>query len=225
MRTLSPIVSSGQPTAYSYPRGSVGPYNPNETRLDRIELDGVVDQLFHNGLAPSTQRVYTTPERGGIVISVFVLACLRLRRRNIKCQFVAILANDKLCHATIKCYLSAVRHLHLENNCLDPKITNIGRLEQVLRGVKYIQARGSKPRTRLPISVDILHRRKPSNPRSVSPTATPTPMLSVGDGTSSLDPIFVVQYAREDLLAAACLHWVVRSGCRAIFQCDRVRDS
>ena len=78
------------------------------------------------------------------------------------CQFVAILANDKLCHATIKCYLSAVRHLHLENNCLDPNITNMGRLEQVLRGVKYIQARGSKPRTRLPISVDILYALKQS---------------------------------------------------------------
>ena len=38
------------------------------------------------------------------------------------CQYVVSLANGGLAHASIKCYLSAVRHLHIEEGWGDPRI-------------------------------------------------------------------------------------------------------
>lgn len=62
-----------------------------------------------------------------------------------------------LAHSTIKCYLSAVRHLHIAEKRGDPGISCMPRLEQVLRGIKLTQAKGGKKgRERLPISVEIL---------------------------------------------------------------------
>lgn len=75
------------------------------------------------------------------------------------CQYVSFLAIDNLCHNTIKCYLSAVRHLHIAEGWGDPGISKMARLEQVLRGIKSMQARGkTKERPRLPISIDLLHK-------------------------------------------------------------------
>ena len=64
---------------------------------------------------------------------------------------------DNLCHNTIKCYLSPVRHLHIAEGVGDPNIRDMARLEQVLRGIKAVQAKGKvKARPRLPISIDLL---------------------------------------------------------------------
>ena len=78
------------------------------------------------------------------------------------CLFITSLANDKLAHSTIKSYLSGIRHLHIERGRGDPGISNMARLEQVLRGIKRVQAKsvwgggGGGQRTRLPISIKIL---------------------------------------------------------------------
>ncbi len=72
---------------------------------------------------------------------------------------MSCLAIDNLCHNTIKCYLSAVRHLHIADGLGDPGISEMARLEQVLRGIKSMQARGKvKEKQRLPISIDLLHK-------------------------------------------------------------------
>ena len=64
-----------------------------------------------------------------------------------------------MCHNTIKCYLSAIRHLHIDEGLGDPGISKMARLEQVLRGIKSIQAKqGRKERPRLPISLDMLRK-------------------------------------------------------------------
>ena len=76
------------------------------------------------------------------------------------CQFVACLAIEKISHSTIKCYLSAIRHLHVAVGQGDPRICDIARLEQVLRG-GYTQAKEKRnPKARLPISIDLLHTEK-----------------------------------------------------------------
>lgn len=73
------------------------------------------------------------------------------------CQFVSALASEGLKYSSIKCYLSAVRHLHLEKKLPDPNIGSMARLEQVLRGVKSFQSKQSPPpKPRLPITPDIL---------------------------------------------------------------------
>ena len=70
------------------------------------------------------------------------------------CLFCVFLAKQKLTHATIKCYLAAVRHLHMAG---DPHMGSMAKLEQVLKGIKSIQAKGgAQGRERLPITPELL---------------------------------------------------------------------
>ena len=73
------------------------------------------------------------------------------------CQFVSHMADIGLKHKTIKCYLSAVRYLHLDEKLPDPGVCNMARLEHVLRGVKSQQAKqDSQLKPHLPITPTIL---------------------------------------------------------------------
>ena len=67
------------------------------------------------------------------------------------------LAKDGLAPSSIKSYLSAVRHLHLAMHLPDPKIGEMSRLEQVIKGSKCEYAKHNPgSRERLPISPDPL---------------------------------------------------------------------
>lgn len=71
------------------------------------------------------------------------------------CQYVSYLAIANLSHNTIKCYMSAIRHLHVAEGAGDPQISKMPR--QVLRGIKLVQARSRNGgKVRQPISVGIL---------------------------------------------------------------------
>ena len=118
-----------------------------------------MDQLFKDGLAPSTQRAYEAGKRRYRSFCADVGQPPLPATEQSLCRFVAKLEGDGLAHSTIKSYLSAVRHLHLEERLRDPRICDMARLEQVLRGVKISQAkRGKQGGSRLPISVDILEK-------------------------------------------------------------------
>lgn len=70
---------------------------------------------------------------------------------------MSVLAVEKIRHSTIKCYLSAVRHLHVAEGVGDPGIAKMARLEQVLKGIKATQAKeGVQAKSRLPITPEIL---------------------------------------------------------------------
>ena len=61
----------------------------------------------------------------------------------------------------MKCYLAAVRHLHIAEGAADPQISRMARLEKILRGIKLTQAKGTgRRKERLPISIDILAKLK-----------------------------------------------------------------
>ena len=49
------------------------------------------------------------------------------------CLFVSSLADQKLCHSTIKSFLAAIRHLHIAPGFGDPHINCMAKLEQVLK--------------------------------------------------------------------------------------------
>lgn len=73
------------------------------------------------------------------------------------CQFCAFIADQGLSHQTIKCYLSAIRFHQIFSGFPDPGISNMVRLEQLLKGIKSVQARLKKnQRPRLPITPSIL---------------------------------------------------------------------
>lgn len=66
---------------------------------------------------------------------------------SVLCQFIAQLANEQVSHTTVKCCLSVVRHLHIEQGLGDPGIRDMPRLEQVLKGIKSMAtppSRGAK---------------------------------------------------------------------------------
>lgn len=72
--------------------------------------------------------------------------------------YVASLAREGLKHQTIKCYLSAIRHLQISASMPDPfRNANFPYLEYVLKGIKKTQAMaGPRQDPRLPITPAIL---------------------------------------------------------------------
>ena len=73
------------------------------------------------------------------------------------CRYVSFLAQEGLAPSSIKLYLSAVRHLQISLHLPDPKIKDMARLEQVVKGTKSVFAK-HHPGTRkqLPITPELL---------------------------------------------------------------------
>jgi len=116
-----------------------------------------VDFYFRQGLAASTQRTYTSAKNRYLEFCQRAGLAPLPASEDQFCRFVSFVADQGLAHKTIKCYLSAVRHLHIASRLPDPNISSMSRLEQVLRGIKSQHAKkGRQPRQRLPITPDIL---------------------------------------------------------------------
>ena len=146
-------IPAGQPRAHGHPSSVTGSASDNQARLDIQELDRAVERYFLNGLAESTRKAYGSSKKCYMALCMSKgLKPLPAKEHQI-CQFVRHLADSKLCHNTIKCYLSAIRHLHTSEGYGDPKISSMARLEQVLKGIKSHQAKAAdtKKTTRLPI--------------------------------------------------------------------------
>ena len=59
-----------------------------------------------------------------------------LLNEKLLCRYVSLLAHEGLSPKTIKSYLSAARHLQIAMSLPDPKIGEMVRLEQVIKGAK-----------------------------------------------------------------------------------------
>ena len=116
---------------------------------------------FQHGLAESTQRSYNLAKWRYINFCVeqnFV--ALPVSELQL-CKYTSYLAIQKLSHSKIKCYLSAVRHLQIEQGWSDPKIHEMAKMELVLREVKRLQASGKcSPKQKLPITPSLLFKIK-----------------------------------------------------------------
>ena len=129
------------------------------TQLDLDHLGKSVWEYYIQGLAPSTTRTYKSAK------TWFITFCSSCNQspipvsENLVCYYVAHLANKSLAHLTIKTYLSAVHQI--SGGYLDPKLGNMPRLSQVMRGIKSQQAKqGCQSRLCLPISPTILRQLK-----------------------------------------------------------------
>ena len=106
--------------------------------------------FFRNGLAESTQRSYNSAKRQYIhFCKSHNMSPIPASERQLG-QYVSYLALANLAHSTIKCYLAAVRHLHIAEGAADPQISRMARLEQILRGIKLTQAKGTGRRKERP---------------------------------------------------------------------------
>ena len=112
---------------------------------------------FRNGLAPSIHRSYDSAKHR--FLSFCNQAHLKLSpiSESLLCRYVAHLAEQGLAPKTIKLYLSAVRHLQVSMSISDPRMGDMPRLEQVVKGVKreYVRKNPDK-RERLPITPKLL---------------------------------------------------------------------
>ena len=118
-------------------------------------LEQAVSDLFGAGLAPLTSRTY------GSGYSRYLNFCERAHLTPLPaserglCLFAAFLVEERVTHSTIKCYLSAVRHLHIQQSQNNQFSTLLLRLELVLHGIKRRHG-GARRQPRLPITPDAL---------------------------------------------------------------------
>lgn len=121
-------------------------------------MDSLVHFYFREGLAASTRKTY---EAGRKKFNQF---CAELNISNplpvnqqTLCYYVAYLAKCNLSPATIKVYLSALRHYHIASDVPEPDRAKMQKLKIVSNGVTRVSALKTKEtRTRLPITPDIL---------------------------------------------------------------------
>jgi hypothetical protein len=113
-----------------------------------------VEFYCDNALAKSTKQTYKSAKRWYLAFcSLHDIAPIPTSE-GVLCRYVAYLANEGLTHSTIRGYLSAVRHLHIEEDRGDPNISGMAKLE--LKGVKMVQATKHQPRVRHPITPQLL---------------------------------------------------------------------
>ena len=142
---LSTGPSTSYPTASNVAQSTVRT-NPG---LDIIKLDNTVDFYFQRALAQSRYLTFCNQ---------FLIPPLPVQDVHL-CRFASFLANEEVSHSTIKCYLSALRHLQIANNLLDPVISSMPKLEKVIRGIKSQQSlKRSSGDKRLPITPDLLQK-------------------------------------------------------------------
>ena len=137
--------------------------NPNSTttiqhadqasaRLVIAQLAAMADRYLQLGVAPSTLRAYQSDQ------TQFVKFCLSINQPSLPASensLVLLVADvsQKVCHATIRLYLSGIRYFHITHGHGDPLIGKL-RLDLVLKGVRKDLAK--QARTRLPITSLIL---------------------------------------------------------------------
>ena len=131
-------------------------------RLDLEHLEESVRHFFTKGLAESTQRTYLSGKKRYLSFCARAGVSAVPAEEKLLCSFVAFLAKEGLKYRTIKVYLSAIRHLHIEQALPDPFAGSpMARLEYVTRGIKKQEAEGGgTQQQRLPITLPILHKLK-----------------------------------------------------------------
>ena len=124
-------------------------------RLDLLSLGPTVQRLLQAGLAPSTQRTYTAGKKKYLGFcqkcNISPLPATKQKLLN----FVAWMVRQGLKYQTVKCYLSAVRHLQVSCGGGDPRVDSMPLLELAVRGARKEQA-GTPKQTRLPITPCVL---------------------------------------------------------------------
>jgi len=122
-------------------------------------VDRSVEHYFSAGLTSSSLKTYQVGQKQYLSFCEEAQTPPLPVSETILCHFAAALASKNIAHSTIKVYLSATRQLQIEKGLPDPKMQNMAKLSQVLRGVRATQA-GKSTTVRLPITPQILERIK-----------------------------------------------------------------
>ena len=190
------LCSTGSRGTIHCPPGEPGARGPAGAGLDLPALERAVQDYYSQGIAHSTARSYKLAQNrySGFCRKLGVPA-VPLTETTC-CKFVASLATEGKKHTSIKCYLSATRHLRISIGLPDPFAWGEWpRLQYVLKGIKRSQAGGTGRARRLPITLQVLRKiqqawssRPPSYLVSCAPASSlswPT-QLSIHSPTSAL---------------------------------------
>ena len=127
--------------------------------MDIHRLDRAVQTFYQAALTQSTHKTYKVAEQKYLSFCTkFSLSPLPTTE-NILCYFAACLGQEGLAGSSIQTYLSGIRQIQISAGFPDPRIDQMPRLRQVLKGIR-IQAvkNGRSPRPRLPITPSILYK-------------------------------------------------------------------
>ena len=117
----------------------------------------MLQRCYLSGIAPTTRNAYAAGQKQYKTFCSNANRTLIPTSESTLLLFVAHLTTLNLSHATIKVYLSAVRHLHVtagQHSIFTQQLTP--RLQQVLKGIQKTQSASQPPRVRLPITLSIL---------------------------------------------------------------------
>ena len=139
-------------------QGSVRPAAAAGTRLDLQTLDESVEFYFRSGLAQHKEHMHQSRD----VTVHFAPLMVASSSRHQNTRYAGLYHHLTMTNCVIiplKCYLAGVRHLHIAEGFGNPKICDMARLEQVMRGIRTSQAKGAQKRlVRLPITPHLLYK-------------------------------------------------------------------
>ena len=121
------------PEAGSYP--TVVPQRLKQLGwVDQQNLGQVVERLLRESLAPSTRRTYCAAQGRYLTFCAEENTLPVPTNEEILCKFVAWIFVRDLAYQTMKSYLSAVCHLQIMSSLGDPFVSEMPRLQYVLKG-------------------------------------------------------------------------------------------
>ena len=149
-------LSTGQlePDTRLSPVGGHGVYL--KTRQDVLKLDALAKELFDKGLAPSTTWTNASAKQRYLTFcQSYNILPLPLSETKLF-RYVSYLSAQHLKYQSIKCYLSAIRHLQISQGFEDTFSPGaFPRLEYVLKGIRCSPT-STPTHQRLPITPEIL---------------------------------------------------------------------
>ena len=118
------------------------------------------DEFLHDGLAASSysRTIYAAGQGRYIYFCNTAKVPATPATEYTLILFIIHFASTNISYATIKVYLSAIRHMNVSkgwHNHFNQQLTP--RLQLILRGIRKRQPSTRVPRVRLPITVQILH--------------------------------------------------------------------
>lgn len=123
-----------------------------------LQLQHQAQQFITLGLASATRATYSAGWKKFTTFCAETHITSMPASEHTLLLFATLMAASHISHGTIKVYLSAVRHMHIMSGLheyFSQQLTP--RLQLALIGIKRSQAATSPPRTRLPITLQLMH--------------------------------------------------------------------
>ena len=174
------------------------------------------DKFLRDGLAASSRTTYAAGQGRYIHFCNTAKVPATPATEYTLILFITHLASTNICYATIKVYLSAIRHMHVYrgwHNHFNQQLTP--RLQLILRGIRKHQSSTHVPRVRLPITVQILHSIR--RLLSQKPKSYATTMLWVACSLAFFAFLRVSEFTNVSLThhGLLCIHTTVSLGERS----------